>query len=237
MAIGGLLAWWVPRSAFGDAPTDRTRAKPPASARTGAAMPNEPILNAKFIQTEAKLIVEYAVQNGDQPVLLLNRLMHLGSPLTADDQKAYRFVVGNNLRLLLGQAPLPDFREVHAKNVPQLVRLNAHQYYKESFVLERPVTEYSCYSAFEPRLVADAAVQDVTLFAEYVEAHAVRVRASTLFPNAFEAESSIARDRIHRLSSTVEPLTIPVRKFADDFPRLRLPGEPVALPRSRPLQF
>ena len=200
-------------------------------------MPNQPILSAKFIQTEAKLIVEYAVQNGDQPVLLLNRLIHLGSPLTADDQKVYRFVVGNSLRLLLGPAPLPDFRQVHSKNVPQLVRLNAHQYYKEGFALERPVTEYSCYSAFEPQLTADAVVQDVTLFADYVEAQAVRVRASTLLPDAFEAESSIARDRIHRLSSSVEPLTIPVRKFRDDFPRLRLHGEPVTLPPPRRLEF
>ena len=200
-------------------------------------MTNEPILSAKFIQTEAKLVVEYAVQNGDQPVLLLNRLIHLGSPLTADAQNVYRFVVGNSLRLLLGRAPLPEFREVYAKNVPQLVRLNAHQYYKESFALERPVTEYSCYSAFEPQPAADAVAQDVTLFADYVEAHAVRVRPSTLFPNAFEAESSIARDRIHRLRSSVEQLTVPVRKFADDFPRLRLQGEPATPPPSRRLEF
>jgi hypothetical protein len=232
------LGW--PRASLGEPDSERKRqrsAHPAPSTRAHGAMKHEPLLQSSVRKVPNGIVVDYSVDAGDYPILVFNRLRSIASPGSADAERVYRFVVGKSLRLLLGEAPLGPGMQVHARNRPQAVKVERFGRIEDSIQIRTPVTEHSSY--FEHAAAGSETpdeVQDVTLFVEIVDARAIKLDRSQLFPDAFQT-GPIALGQIQTLRGNTQPMPLPVVRRTDRFARLLQGNERDPVDWMKPIPF
>lgn len=188
----------------------------------------KPYLKATMVASAGHLIVSYEVHAGDQAIVVFDRLAQMAHQDNRDPEMAYRYLVGEELRLLLGIAPLPWDRSVFAKNVPDVTKLGPYRTASSSFTIAVPVTEYSCYarkSSLETNPSRHAAT--ATLFVDYIEGVAVETQPSRSIEGAHTVTSTFASNKVERLRAAPIKVDLPVRRARGPFSRLSLPGEQV----------
>jgi hypothetical protein len=203
-----------------------------SSARSQGDPPASPIaLSCNFTAQLSALEFAGSVRNGSgHDIYLVNRLWTLDASgkVITDPEKFYRFVRGEELRILFGAAPLPRMHSVTYRNLPYatLVKAGAEFEFHESTPL--PATEYSVY--FAPPGERDTAlvpVSRIVLVMQYAEAgRDVRAHPLTDDASAWRFESAAALDHVRTLQCSGAAEKMQARRRSDQFDRLTLPGEP-----------
>jgi hypothetical protein len=189
------------------------------------------VLKASASRTPAgKLDVRVSIQNSEStPVYVFNRLWMLdaASKIVTDPREIYRYVHDKTLRLLLGNAPLPRFKQALFRNVPVATPVPPGKTLEQGLDLSLPVYEYSPYFKGEkPTDYETIAVDFLEVFVDYVPAGPkIITRPSAFDPTAVAFETPGIWDYAVRLRSGPIALKVPVLKRTDAFDRLFLPNE------------
>lgn len=195
-------------------------------ADTTTSSGQEPTLQLQVKDTGGALQIKYSFRNGNEPILVYNRLLRLKSAdVVRDPEPLHRYLVGSTLRLFLG--PTPDTRTVtYFFNVPHVTKLAPHATLRRSVQVPIPTTEYSDLLPEDPKFVAVQA-DAVVMFIQYVPAKGVALQRSRLYPDAFEVTGGDDMRRKLARSNSV-PLSLKalrVEQQPGDFVRLAVEGE------------
>lgn len=198
----------------------------------GSEVPSARVsLRASVTQGDSRFLrIHFAVQNGESSaILVLDRLWMLdaGSNEVADPHRVYSFVKDKTLRLLLGNAPLPRFKHVLYRNVPNATPVQPGRSLERQIELPVPVPEYSPYFKGEkPSDYADVAIESVEVFVDYIPAGPDVITLPALSdPSALSFDTPGVWERAQRLRSGLIPASTHARKRTDAFDRLVLTDE------------
>jgi hypothetical protein len=185
----------------------------------------EPKLHLQVKEAGGALQVKYSLRNGNQPILVYNRLCRIeNKAVVRDPAPLQRFIYANTLRLYLGRTP--DDASVGFANVPHVTKLAPHATLTGSARLPIPTSEYSDSVPETPKFV-ETHVDDVIMFVHYVPAKGVKLERSRLYPDAFMTVDGDSWDRIGTARSNIVPLTLRVLRVEQpaDFDRLYVKGD------------
>jgi hypothetical protein len=192
-----------------------------------ASMTNTPQLSMNLTRSGASLALRYSVTNHlAEPILVFDKLRERHED-SLDPEQIYRYVVGSTLRLLLGPAPLPRGRNVAARNVPHVTRVDAYKELTSAIELPLPLKEYSAYFAGHDASSVQVEVRDVELLVSYVRSAGIAVAPSAAGPDILRVATPGAWNAAQTLRSNVVslPLDVLVTKVGY-FARPRLPNDP-----------
>lgn len=174
-----------------------------------------PRLEAHFARSGDQLVVRYTIYNpGDVAILVFNRLWNGVSERAPDAARAYRFILGDTLRLWLGPAPLPADRMLLFRNDPLVVKIDARRSFSETIALSVPVKEYSPYFTEAPGDYTAVTTQRIELVIGYVQANDLKTAKDRLYPDALSIESPDRGALSHLRSSTCD-LELKVERHND----------------------
>lgn len=172
------------------------------------------------------LVVRYTLTNGLSEAILVFDKLRMRNEDEPNPQQVYRYVVGSTVRLLLGPAPLPSGRNVFARQIPAVTRVEPYRKHSATLQLALPLREYSAYFANKDETFEPGKSSELVLLASYVRARGIEVTPIASMPGTFRTASpGVAGDATLVHSDTVS-LALDVRVTRDEsFARLKLPGE------------
>lgn len=181
------------------------------------------------VDLDGQLRVQVRLRNqGEKAAYLFDRLWTLAnaSEVVPDSARAYRFVDGRTLRLVLGWAPLPRDRFVTFRIDPHATRIGPGETVNVDLSLELPVKEYNVY--FDDPTVArfrSRNVNTVEVIAQYApEDTALVVEPSKFIVGAFKVRSPRLREMIRELRLVSTDHQIGVLCRTDAFERFSVPS-------------
>ncbi len=165
---------------------------------------------------------------GTGRIYVLDRLWMLdrANNIVADPEHAYRFVVGDALRIVLGNCPLPRFKSVLYRNVPYATLVEPGTVYRRELDFSLPVREYSAYFKGETESnYADARLAAVEVFVDYIPDDPALAKDRSPLEGAHGFDTPGYWERSQRVRSGRLAIAAPAKKRTDVFDRLFLPDE------------
>jgi hypothetical protein len=176
-----------------------------------------------------RLRIAIEVDNrGNERIYVLDRLWMLdrSNNIVADPEGAYRFIVGDTLRILLGNCPLPRMKSVLYRNVPYATLVEPGTVYRRELDYPLPVREYSAYFKGETASnYADARLDAVEVFVDYIADDPALAKDTSPLEGAHGFDTPGYWERSQRLRSGRVAIAAPAKKRTDPFDRLFLPDE------------
>lgn len=217
------LAWMAAaqiRSDSGGKPHARS------AQNKGRDMNNAISLTVQPVVSGESLVVRYTLTNdGSEAILVFDKLRERNAD-EPNPHQVYRYVVGSTVRLLLGPAPLPRGRNVFARQLPAVTRVEAYSSHTATLQLTLPLREYSAYFANKDDTFEPGRSSEFVLLLSYVRARGIDVMPIASMPGAFRTTTpAAAADAVLVRSDTVS-LALDVQVTHDaSFTRLKLPED------------
>jgi len=195
-----------------------TAASPPGPTQLEIAR------QASAEHANGKLLIHFALKNGgDKPLYVFDRpwMLQDAKVAVADPNRAYRFYQNGVLRILLGQAPMPQDRMVAVHYDPHATRLAPHQTVIWNLDFEIPVAEYNVY--FDDLTVAKYERQianSIEITVQYVsEDPGLTVSPSPVIPGAFKVRAAHGVPKVDSVHLHIRDHQTEVLRRTDQFER------------------